>query len=190
MNIEFKIGDHVRAEIPLTFKDMIPLYVKGVVTKDLGDKLQIDIADNKDWTLYMLREYYKDFRRDMIGNYEEFSIKTFTMVRLPQALFQYPKNLLRPARVLVCEEEYFAPYYEAKKTKVFRKEIGYYGSIGKNLGHSFESHGQYGFLQDTFEKLMRGEVEERETRNKKYGLIHYSKRYFTPETIEFYNKNK
>lgn len=94
-------------------------------------------------------------------------------------------------RILVTEEEWFAPHFEAKKIKTLRKEIGYYGGLGKSKGHSYESDGRYGFLQETFEKLINGEVEISESRTGRWNkLIHTSKRYFTSETIEFYNKNK
>lgn len=185
----FSIGDEVRGDILLDAHHIKAIYVKGIITKDLGDKVELDVTQNSTWTLSIINKYYAKENYHILGKYEQFCLDTFKVIRTPQTLMSCPKEFLRPPRILICEEEWFAPHFKAKQEKTTRKEIGYYG-CGGTLGYRFEADGKYGFLQDTFDKLMNGEVDIHESRSGRWQkLIYRSKRYFAPETIEFYNKN-
>ncbi len=186
----FSIGDDVRGDIPVDTHYIKAIYLQGIITKDLGDKVELDVTQNSPWTLHKIDDGYAKGNHNILGRYDKYYIDTHEIVRLPQTLMVCPKEFLRPTRLLICEEEWFAPHFKSKKTKTIKKEIGYYG-CGLIVGYRFKSDGQYGFLQDTFDKLMNGEVDIHESRSGRWQkLIYRSKRYFSSETIEFYNKNK
>lgn len=185
------IGDEIRGDVNLNMKHRATLYIKGTITKDLGDKFELDVADNNDWTLSQLEKNYAHHDKKILSEYKTFSLeakRTGYMVRTPQAFLICPKEFIRPTRVIVYEKEWFSPTH-IKETNLL-KEIGYYG-CGRTQGYRFQSDGEFGFLQDTFDKLMRGELEENEYHHGRAKKLTYrTKMYFTPETIEFHQKKE
>lgn len=189
----FSIGLEVRGDIPIDIPHMRSVYLQGTITKDLGDKFELDVTNNSNCTLYRLEEGFSKGNPNILGEFKKYSIEEKKVIRLPQTLMVCPKEFLRPCRVIVYETEDYAPRFTPTLKKEFLKEGGYY-SCGKILGFRFITTGTFGILQDTFDKLMSGEKEEklsyygRSFRLEK--LCHRTSMYFTDETIEFYNLNK
>jgi hypothetical protein len=182
----FDIGSEIRGDIPVNIPYMRPIYLKGIITKDLGDKFELDVTNNSDWTLHMINNGYAQNNQNVLGKFEKYSLEKHAIVRLPQTLMICPKEFLRPCRILVYEQQWFAPTYKPKSEKKFLKENGHYG-CGKIMGYTFQSDGQFGFLQDTFDELMEGKKKEDEFFNRRK-LIYKSTMYFTKETVQHYNK--
>jgi hypothetical protein len=70
-----------------------------------------------------------------------------------------------------------------------KNECGYYHSCGV-AGYNFESRGSFGFLQDTFDKLVTGEKKERISTKGRWEKPYYkSVMYFDMSTVDQYLEN-
>lgn len=161
------------------------IYLKGFLLEELdNDKVIVDIAKSSSWTLQRIEsicDYYS------LSNISELKYNPIKIVKPEKVILVCDKKLIRQPLTLV-EEKYFAK--DKTSSVQHMKECGYYG-CGKTTGYNFESSGSYGFLQDTFDKLITGEKEEYIYTSGRWNKEFYrSIRYFTPESIEHYKQWK